>query len=64
MQKPLTTFFLAPLALGALPLLWFACTAPTAGSSPTVAMATPVPPRLDPEFHSTVHPFVETYCVS
>ncbi len=64
-------------ALFGLPLLWFACTAPTAVPEEKIAAARPTPtptpttvatpapisPALGVGFRSTVHPFVQTYCV-
>jgi hypothetical protein len=70
MQKRFPTLVLAPLALSALPLFWFACSTPNAASeqpSSSVAAA-PVAQlsgqKLEAGFQNTIHPFIQTYCVS
>ncbi|MEO5961793.1 MAG: c-type cytochrome domain-containing protein, partial [Opitutaceae bacterium] len=62
MRNRLVRPTLAFVALLALPMLWFACTAPMAGNAPAVSTASKS--QLDAGFHATVKPFVQTYCVS
>ena len=62
MRPRLATSLLVPIAVLALPLLWFACTAPSGGSTSSVAVS--ATPRLAADFQQTVHPFVTTYCVT
>ena len=63
MRKPPLPSAVACVVLLGLPLLWFACAAQQ--TSPTSKLAgTPVGPSLDAGLNSTVHPFIESYCVS
>ncbi|MEO7411793.1 MAG: DUF1592 domain-containing protein [Opitutaceae bacterium] len=68
MQKRLAPLVVTSLTLGALPFLWFACSAPqiTATADATAASPGPVAKLARPSeaaFHSNVQPFLQTYCI-
>ena len=62
MQKRSKVFVLAPLALSALPLFWFACSSTTTTPGETIAAA-PSTEALQPGFQQTLQPFVAKYCI-
>lgn len=69
MQKRLAPLVVAGLTLGALPFLWFACTAPQSPAPKTAAADSKsgTPRKLarpsEATFHGSVQPFIQTYCV-
>jgi hypothetical protein len=61
MPRRLKLIILAPVAI-ALPVVWLALAAPSAASD--APAATPIAPReLAAGFESTLHPFIQSYCV-
>jgi hypothetical protein len=64
MANRLTIATIAATAVCIVPLLWFACSSPSTRPPVPVAAQAPDARTLDPGFHSVVHPFVESYCVT
>jgi hypothetical protein len=64
MRKRFTVFVVAPLAILLVALLWFDFAPPPPAPPSPVVVVDHMPQLLEARFHSTVHPFIQTYCVS